>query len=111
LLETLAIVSAASFVFFGISCLLTQNMRAEFLRYRLARFRVLTGVLQLLGAGGLVAGLWWTPIGVAAAAGLTLLMALGVGARRRIRDPWPQQVPAAAYAALNALLVAGFLLR
>ena len=98
-----------SFLFFGTGCLLTQAARAEFVRYRLARFRVLTGVLQLLGAAGLLAGLGWPPIGAAAAAGLALLMILGVGARRRIQDRWPLQVPAAAYAALNALLAVGFL--
>ena len=110
MLETFAIVSAVSFLFFGTSCLLTQAMRAEFVRYGLSRFRVLTGYLQLLGAAGLFAGLWWTPIGAAAAAGLALLMVFGVGARQRIGDPWPQQVPAAFYAVLNAILAVGFLL-
>lgn len=86
-------------------------MRAEFVRYRLARFRVITGSLQLLGAAGLLAGLAWTPIGAAAAGGLAVLMMLGVGARQRIGDPWLLQVPAAAYAALNTLLFVGFLLR
>lgn len=40
-----------------------------------AQLRKTIGVLEILGAVGLVAGLWLAPIGVAAAIGLALLMA------------------------------------
>jgi hypothetical protein len=70
---------------------------------------VLTGVLQLLGAVGLVVGLRLTPVGVLAATGLSALMLLGVGVRRRIHDSVLQTLPAAGLAALNALLVVLFL--
>ncbi len=47
--------SIAGFAWFGMQCMLSQNMVREFDRYRLARFRILTGILQLAGSAGLLA--------------------------------------------------------
>ncbi|MEM6392138.1 MAG: DoxX family protein [Planctomycetota bacterium] len=96
----LVVFLAASFLYFGAACVRTASMRAEFERYGLTRFRVMTGVLQLCGAAGLVVGWWVRPMGVAAAVGLAVLMLLGFGARRKIRDTWAQSVPAGVYALL-----------
>ncbi|MEM7576705.1 MAG: DoxX family protein [Planctomycetota bacterium] len=105
-LPPLLIFVAGSFVFFGVACLVAASMRAEFERYGLASFRVLVGVLQLAGSTGLLVGwFFYRPLGVAAALGLTTLMILGVGVRRRIRDPLLKQLPAGLYAALSAALV------
>ncbi|MFF2124052.1 DoxX family protein [Streptomyces olivochromogenes] len=38
------------------------------------------GMAQIAGAGGLIIGLWWGPLGIAAALGLTLYF---IGAGRR----------------------------
>lgn len=45
------------------------------------------GVLEALGAVGLALGLAYTPLGVAAAAGLFLLMIAATIAHLRVRDP------------------------
>jgi hypothetical protein len=45
----------------------------------------LAGIL-ILGAVGLIAGLAWTPLGVAAAAALVAYFALAIGAHIRARD-------------------------
>jgi DoxX-like family len=42
--------------------------------------------LLLAGAGGLVAGLWWAPAGIAAAAGLVCYFILAVAAHLRADD-------------------------
>ena len=99
----LLIFTAVSFVYFGLGCLLSPSLRAEFDRYGLAAFRTMTGALQLMGAAGLLAGLWLRPLGFLAAVGLTVLMMLGVGVRRRVGDSWPKQLPAALYAALSGI--------
>ncbi|MET8003614.1 DoxX family protein [Nonomuraea glycinis] len=46
----------------------------------------LIGALEIAGALGLVAGLWFKPLAVAAAAGLTLLLIGAVGYHLRARD-------------------------
>ncbi len=47
---------------------------------------VLIGALELVGAAGLLVGLWVPAIGIAAAVGLALLMAGAIGAHLRVSD-------------------------
>ncbi|MFJ7116469.1 DoxX family protein [Streptomyces albogriseolus] len=56
------------------------------------------GALELAGVAGLLMGLAWTPLGVAAASGLALLMAAAAVVHLRHGDPLPRAVPAAALA-------------
>lgn len=101
--------SAISFFVFGSACFVPGYMRGEFARYGLPRHRHLVGLLEILGAGGLLAGQRLPWLGQLAAAGLALLMVLGVGVRIRIKDSLLQTLPALAYLALNVYLcVAGF---
>ena len=103
--DILTAVSAAAFLFYGPACLFSAKLAAEFERYRLARFRVLVGLLEVAGALGLVAGWWFPPLRIAAAAGLFVLMLCGLWARWRIRDPWPAMLPALVLAAVNLAIV------
>ena len=105
LVDLLAAVSAAAFLFYGLACLFSCKLVAEFERYRLARFRVLVGSLEVAGALGLIAGWWFPPLQLAAAAGLVLLMLCGLWARWRIRDPWYVMLPAAILAMVNLAIV------
>lgn len=91
------LVCAVSFYLYGWSCLKTRYMEVEFKRYRLARFRKLTGQLQLLGATGIILGMLIPIIGGLAAAGLSLQMACGLGVRVRIGDSWFRCLPAILY--------------
>lgn len=105
----LAAFDVLSFSLYGLSCLLSSRMVAEFDRYGLARFRALTGWLQLAGAIGVAMGMaGYEQVGLLAAGGLALQMALGVGVRLRIRDRWYQALPALGYACLNASLAWSF---
>lgn len=60
--------------------------------------------ILLAGAGGLVAGLFWAPIGVAAAIGLVVYFALAIAAHLKFDDrahlPTPLMMEALAAAAL-----------
>jgi hypothetical protein len=103
--EIACAVSAFAFLFYGITCLTTARMVAEFERYRLARFRTTVGVLECLGALGLLAGHFNRPLLIAAAAGLTLLMLLGIATRVRIGDSLVQMLPAAVLLAMNAFVL------
>ena len=60
------------------------------------------GVPEALAAAGLVAGLWWAPIGVAAAIGVVLLMLGALGFHLRARFLGAALAPPAAIAILAA---------
>lgn len=100
--EALRILSIGAFLVYGIHCLLSRAMEAEFERYGLARFRTLTGGCQIAGALGLLASYAVPSLAVFAAAGLSLLMALGVWTRIRIGDPLPAMLPALFFMGVNA---------
>ncbi|NUT34472.1 MAG: DoxX family protein [Hamadaea sp.] len=61
----------------------------------------LLAALLLAGAAGLIAGLWWTPIGIAAASALVVYFALAIAAHIRFRDLSPVATPIV-YLALSA---------
>ena len=103
--DVLAGVSAWAFFFYGLACLFSSRLVAEFQRYRLARWRTLVGLLEVAGALGLLAGWCFPPLQTAAAAGLFALMLCGLWARRRIRDPWYAMLPAFILAMMNLAIV------
>lgn len=94
-------VSMIAFSIFGIGCFATQRAVAEFERLGVPELRLLTGVLQVLGAFGLAAGFWRPMATVAAAAGLALLMAGGLIVRIRVGDPVLLMLPALGMLLLN----------
>jgi hypothetical protein len=105
LLVILAALSALAFFYYGGETLFANPPRIEYERYGLPKFRVLVGSLQVLGAAGVLIGLFFAPLGAAAATGLTLMMLLGVAARYRIHDAPRLMIPAGSLALLNAVLV------
>ena len=111
LLVTLVLISALAFFYYGGETLFGVRPRGEYERYGMPTVRVLAGSMQLLGAVGLLVGLRVTPIGVAAAAGLTLMMVLGLIVRYRVHDAPQLMVPAGTLAAINGALVVLFLAR
>ena len=106
------LLTIVAFFGYGASCVFSGHMVAEFERYRLARFRKLTGYLQILGATGLLIGFLFSPvIGLLAALGLSVQMLLGFEVRLRIRDSFWQCLPSFSFMLINAGLVVGFLNR
>jgi len=97
--------SVVLFLYYGLDCLLSDGMVVEFERYGLSRYRRLTGSLEVLGAVGLVVGYFVSPILILASAGLTLLMALGVATRVRVRDPVAETIPAFVLMLVNAYIL------
>jgi hypothetical protein len=65
-----------------------QQMRegAEHLGFSFRSYQGI-GALEVAGAAGLLIGLAWAPLGVAAAAGLTLVMVGAVAFHARAKDP------------------------
>lgn len=104
MIRILLLFSALSFLFFGLACLFDPRLKDEFDRYGLPRYRKLTGVLQLLGATGILVGYWEVSLQIFSTLGLSCLMLLGVGVRIRIKDTFIQTLPAVFYFFLNTYL-------
>ena len=98
------LVSGIAFLYYGLDCLLTNSAKKEFERYRLSQFRKLTGILEAAGGLGTLVGFFSRPLLILSAGGLASLMALGVAARLRIRDPFVALLPALFFCALNFLI-------
>jgi hypothetical protein len=86
--------SAITFIFYGLLCLLTDHMKKEFHRYGLSQFRTLTGYLELLGGIGLLVGRYYPLPLLISSAGLSLLMFLGIIVRFKTKDPLVEILPA-----------------
>jgi hypothetical protein len=84
-------------------------MVQEFKRYKLERFRILTGYLELLGGMGTIIGLQHKPLYLFSLAGLATLMLMGMIVRIRLKDSFRQMMPAFVLMSINAyLLIATF---
>lgn len=92
--ETFRVLTILGFSGYGLSCLLSDRMVAEFERYDLPRWRRVTGLLEVVGAVGLAAGYGFPIIGTFAATGLTVLMIGAIATRIRIRDSLTATLPA-----------------
>jgi len=101
----LSLFSALSFLVYGTGCLFSGYMVLEFNRYGFAKYRIVTGLLQLLGAAGLLVGFIIPLIGAIAAGGFALQMFFAVGIRLKIGDGVLRTSPALFYLVLNAVLV------
>jgi len=80
-----------------------QSMRdtAAHLGVPWPRYRAI-GYLELAAVAGVVVGLWWTWLGVAAGAGVVLLMVRAVVFHARAKDAPADMVPALALLVLAA---------
>ena len=107
--QGLALISGFSFLIYGISCLSTEQMKNEFIRFKLAKWRTLVGILQILGGLGLIIGVFVSNILVAVSAGgLALLMLMGFITRLYIKDSVIASSPAFIFMIINSLLVFAF---
>ena len=79
-------------------------MMTEFDRYGIPQYRKLTGVLQLLGALGIIIGVWIDFLQILSTLGLFLLMLFGVITRIMIKDGFIKTLPALFYCLLNGYL-------
>ncbi len=99
-------ISVVAFAWYGTYSLYAPTMVAEFDRYGMARLRVLTATIQILGSLGLLAGFFNRPLLVLSAGGFAVMMAVAVLVRIRIRDPISAMVPAFALLCLNLFIAA-----
>ena len=105
LITILVLISTISFLFFGISCFVTAEMKTEFIRYGLSDKLKLVGTLQIIGALALGLGYLYLPtLAIIGAIGLSILMLFGFGVRLKIKDNFIQSAPSIIFAFLNAYI-------
>lgn len=100
------IVSIGSFLSYGFACVFSAHMVTEFERFGLSPYRRITGLLEVAGALGLLAGAFFPPLTMAASGVLSLLMAIGTGVRFYVGDSFLQVVPALLFFLLNTFIFA-----
>ncbi len=101
LLEILIIISGLSFLIYGIAYFTSPHMKSEFVRFGLAKFGILTAILEILGAIGLLVGLLNNFVLLIASGGLAILMFFGFLTRLRVKDSFWVSLPAIVYMLLN----------
>ena len=79
-------------------------MKDEFKRFNLEKLGLLVIILEIVGALGLLAGIWYKPLLLVSSAGLALLMLLGVLVRFNLKDSLWITIPALFYMGLNATI-------
>jgi uncharacterized membrane protein YphA (DoxX/SURF4 family) len=99
--EVLRALSMLLFFYYGISVLVSDAMVREFEKFGLLRFRKLTGVLEVVGAAGLLIGYLVPALVIVASGGLALLMVLGVAVRLRAGPPLTDAIPALVMLVIN----------
>jgi uncharacterized membrane protein YphA (DoxX/SURF4 family) len=104
LYQILKPLSAILFLYYGAAVLFSNAMVAEFEQFGLPQFRKLTGVLELLGAGGLIVGYFIPPLVIVASGGLALLMVLGLAVRYRSKSSLPDSLAALAMLLINLFI-------
>lgn len=70
--------------------------------------RKFTGILQIAGSGGLIAGLIMPAVGLLAAAGFTAMMFVAFLVRIKIKDSILQSLPSIIFMMINGWLTVGF---
>jgi len=96
------LISSLSFFAYGISYFTSPHMKKEFQRFGLEKIGLVTIILEILGAIGLIVGFWYNSIMILSSLGLALLMLVGVIVRIRLRDSIKVTLPALFYMVLNS---------
>jgi hypothetical protein len=104
-LHVSVLVSSISFLVYGVSYFSAPHMKAEFKRFGLEQYGLLTAVLEILGAIGLAVGLLLHPILLISSGGLAVLMFLGLVVRIRMKDGFWVSSPALFFMLLNTYIL------
>lgn len=103
------ILNALFFLFYGFQSLNSMTMIEEFKRFGMTDSqRKFTGILQIAGSAGLLAGFISPGIGFLSAAGFTVMMLVAFIVRIRIKDSLVQSLPSVVFLIINGWLTVGF---
>ncbi len=98
------LVSSLSFFGYAISYFTSPHMKKEFKRFGLEKIGLITIILQLTGATGLIVGLKFNPILTISSFGLAFLMLSGLIVRIKLKDSVWISLPALFFMGLNTYI-------
>ena len=104
LLIACVLLSSLSFAGYAVSYFVSPNMKKEFERFDLKGFGIYVIILEILGAVGLLVGLFYRPLLLLSSAGLAFLMFFGVLTRIKTKDSLLISTPALFFMFLNAFI-------
>lgn len=104
IIKVLILMSAVSFLYYGLAFFTKSEMKDEFERYKLTKFRNFVGILQLLGGVGLLIGLAWKTALILSSGGLFLLMLIGFAVRVKMKDGFLDSMPSFVFAIINGYI-------
>lgn len=99
------IFSAISFFVYGLNSFFSKRMINEYKRWGFSKFRKLISFLQILGACGLLLGLFVNFVLIISSLGLSLMMFSAIIVRIYINDNISRILPAITYFMLSALIL------
>jgi len=99
------LISSLSFLSYSISYFISPNMKNEFKRFKIEKLGLLTIVLEIMGALGLLVGFMFETLLLISASGLALLMLIALLVRIKSKDSIWVSLPAIFFMALNTYIV------
>jgi len=104
LLVSCTLFSSLSFFAYSISYFISPHLASEFQRFNIKQLSLLIISLQILGAFGVLLGLFLNPILLLSSGGLCMLMILGFITRIRAKDSFLASFPAIFFMILNGVI-------
>ena len=98
------LISSLSFFAYAVSYFTSPHMKKEFKRFGLEKIGLLTIILQIIGATGLIVGLKFNPLLTISSFGLALLMLSGLIVRIKLKDSIWISLPVLFYMGLNTYI-------
>jgi hypothetical protein len=95
------LISSFSFFAYVASYFISPHMKNEFKRFNLEKVGLFTIILEILGATGLLVGLYFNPFLTLSSLGLFLLMFIGLIVRIKLKDSFWVSLPAGFFMILN----------
>lgn len=102
--KILILISSISFFGYAVSYFISPHMKNEFKRFGLDKIGLLTVILEIVGATGLLVGLRFNLILTLSSLGLALLMLAGLIVRLKLKDNIWISLPALFYMGLNTYI-------
>ena len=104
LLTICVLFSSFSFLGYAISYFFKPYMKLEFKKFGLEKYGLMIILLEIIGALGLLFGLYFNLLLVVSSSGLALLMLAGVVVRILVKDRLLVTLPAIFFLVLNAYI-------
>lgn len=103
----LQLILGLMFTFLGISSLIgTKKALENFSHLHLPTwFRIVTGIVQLIGAAGMVIGIWNSPVAVFSGIWIGITMLVGALLHIRVNKTFSQSIPALVVLAIAMIVV------